>query len=971
MAEYNFSEIEKKWQEYWKTNETFKAEVDISKPKFYALDMFPYPSGAGLHVGHPLGYIASDIVSRYKRIKGFNVLHPMGFDAFGLPAEQYAIQTGQHPAITTETNIKRYKEQLKNIGFSFDWDKELQTCDPSYYKWTQWIFLQLFNSWYNNESDKAESIESLITTFEKEGNVKVKAVCDENTPFFSDEEWNAFSHNEKQTILLNYRLTYLSETTVNWCPELGTVLSNDEVKEGFSERGGYPVERKLMRQWSMRITAYAEKLLQGLDKIDWSEPLKEMQRNWIGKSIGAEMDVAVEGHDATIRIFTTRIDTVYGLTFMVLAPEHQLVAEITTKEQKETVDAYVSVAKNKSERDRMSNVKAVSGAFTGAYAIHPFSGEKLQIWIADYVLAGYGTGAIMAVPGGDQRDYDFAKHFDLPIKPVYENTDLSEGANPTKEGKVINEGILNGLTYDEAVDTAISFLEEKGIGNAKINYRIRDAIFARQRYWGEPVPIYFKDGLPYPVDAEDLPIILPEIDKYLPTEDGDPPLGRATDFAYTPRGETTAYPLELSTMPGWAGSSWYWYRYMDAHNDKAFVSDEAQSYWKDVDLYIGGSEHATGHLLYSRFWNKFLYDFGLVKEDEPFKKLVNQGMIQGLSQKIYKLGNLGSKEKWLNFMIDGIPTNYQLPEPCHVFVSESAISNFPKNKFTLHHVPIEFVDSHLDIKKYLEWRNDKEFADSVFVTEMGYWRNGNFKYFGESKIEYFKTTSEVEKMSKSKYNVVNPDDIIEKYGADTLRMYEMFLGPLEQFKPWNTHGIDGVFKFLRKTWRLFHDESENFSVSDETPTADEQKVIHKVIKKIQEDIEGLSLNTSVSAMMIAVNELTALKCNKREVLEKLVLILSPFAPHISEELWEQLGHQGSISSAAYPEFDESYLVEASHEYPVSINGKVRAKMAFPLDKNVKEIEAEVLAADIVQKWTEGKPPKKVIIVPGRIINVVV
>jgi len=927
MAEYNFLELEKKWQEYWKTNETFKAEIDLSKPKFYALDMFPYPSGAGLHVGHPLGYIASDIVSRYKRIKGFNVLHPMGFDAFGLPAEQYAIQTGQHPAITTETNIKRYKEQLKNIGFSFDWDKEVRTCDSNYYKWTQWIFLQLFNSWYNNQSDKAENIDSLVSTFEKEGNTKVNAVCDENTPSFSAKEWNAFSHNEKQTILLNYRLTYLSETTVNWCPEMGTVLSNDEVKEGFSERGGYPVERKLMRQWSMRITAYAEKLLQGLDKIDWSEPLKEMQRNWIGKSIGAEMDVAVEGHDASIRIFTTRIDTVYGLTFMVLAPEHELVAKITTKEQKETIEAYVSVAKNKSERDRMSNVKTVSGAFTGAYAIHPFSGEKLPIWIADYVLAGYGTGAIMAVPGGDQRDFDFAKHFDLPIKPVYENTDLSEGANPVKEGKIINEGILNGLTYDEAVNTAISFLEEKGIGNAKINYRIRDAIFARQRYWGEPVPIYFKEGLPYPVDAEDLPVILPEIDKYLPTEDGDPPLGRAIDFTYTPKGEATAYPLELSTMPGWAGSSWYWYRYMDAHNDKAFVSDEAQSYWKDVDLYIGGSEHATGHLLYSRFWNKFLYDLGLVKEDEPFKKLVNQGMIQGRSNFVFRVK--GENQ----FVSSGLKDDYEtLPM----------------------HVDVNIVNNDvLDIEVFKSWRPD--LANAEFILEDGKYICGY----------------EVEKMSKSKYNVVNPDDIIEKYGADTLRMYEMFLGPLEQFKPWNTHGIDGVFKFLRKTWRLFHDENENFSVSDETPTADEQKVIHKVIKKVQEDIEGLSLNTSVSAMMIAVNELTALKCNKREVLEKLVLILSPFAPHISEELWAQLGHEGGISSAAYPEFDESYLVEDSHEYPISINGKVRAKMAFPLDQNVKEIETEVLAAEVVQKWTEGKPPKKVIIVPGRIINVVV
>lgn len=981
MAEYNFSEIEKKWQEYWKNNETFKAEVDTSKPKFYALDMFPYPSGAGLHVGHPLGYIASDIVSRYKRIKGFNVLHPMGFDAFGLPAEQYAIQTGQHPAITTETNINRYKEQLKNIGFSFDWDKEVQTCDSSYYKWSQWIFLQLFGSWYNNDSDKAESIDTLVSVFEKEGNENVNAVCDEDTSSFSAEEWNALSEKEQQTILLNYRLTYLSETTVNWCPALGTVLSNDEVKEGFSERGGHPVERKLMPQWSMRITAYAEKLLQGLDKIDWPEPLKEMQRNWIGKSIGAEMDVQVEGSEQLIKIFTTRIDTVYGLTFMVLAPEHELVAEITTPEQREKIEAYAAEAKNKSERDRMSNVKTVSGAFTGAYAIHPFSREKLPIWIADYVLAGYGTGAIMAVPGGDQRDFDFAKHFDLPILPVFENSDISEEANPTKDGKIINEGVLFGLTHEEGVKAAIDFLEEKGIGSGKINYRLRDAIFARQRYWGEPVPIYFKDGLPYPVAVEDLPIILPEIDKYLPTEDGDPPLGRATDFNYTPKGETTAYPLELSTMPGWAGSSWYWYRYMDAHNDGAFVSDEAQSYWKDVDLYIGGSEHATGHLLYSRFWNKFLHDLGLVGEDEPFKKLVNQGMIQGVSLKLHKrkCQEFSAQHDFIEGDANSTP---EILGEKDIYLS----SDIPKGQtFELNarhyaFAPLEIV-RHIDISygdmgghgflyedRFKELLRDVRFFSNPIEVDLNtdvFW-----KIDSEGK-RYIELTQETEKMSKSKWNVVNPDDIIEKYGADTLRMYEMFLGPLEQFKPWNTHGIDGVFKFLRKTWRLFYDENENFSVSDEVPTADEQKIIHKTIKKIQEDIEGLSLNTSVSAMMIAVNELTALKCNKREVLEKLVLILSPFAPHISEELWAQLGHEGGVSAAAYPAFDGSFLVEASHEYPVSINGKVRAKLSFPIDQDVKEIEVAVLANEIVQKWTEGKPPKKVIIVPKRIINVVV
>ncbi len=927
MAEYNFSEIEKKWQQYWKTYKTFTAAVDTSKPKFYALDMFPYPSGAGLHVGHPLGYIASDIVSRYKRIKGYNVLHPMGFDAFGLPAEQYAIQTGQHPAITTETNIKRYKEQLENIGFSFDWDKEVQTCDPAYYKWTQWIFIQLFNSWYNTSSDKAEPIETLVAQFEKGGNAGVQAVCDEDTPEFSGAEWQAFSHQQQQEILLHYRLTYLSETTVNWCPELGTVLSNDEVKEGFSERGGYPVERKLMKQWSMRITAYAEKLLQGLDTVDWPEPLKEMQRNWIGKSVGAEMDLKIEGFEETVRVFTTRIDTVYGLTFMVLAPEHELVSAITTDEQRTAVEAYVAQAKNKSERDRMAQVKTVTGEFTGAYAIHPFTGEKLPIWIADYVLAGYGTGAVMAVPGGDQRDYDFAKHFDLPIVPVYENADISEQADPTKEGKVANEGMLKGLTYEEATEKAIAYLEEKGIGARKVNYRIRDAIFARQRYWGEPVPIYFKDDLPYPVAEKDLPVVLPEIDKYLPTEAGDPPLGRAADFTYTPEGESTAYPMELSTMPGWAGSSWYWYRYMDAKNETRFVSEEAQSYWKDVDLYIGGSEHATGHLLYSRFWNKFLFDLGIVSESEPFKKLVNQGMIQGRSNFVYRVKGENK------FVSAGLRKEYDTT-PMHVDVN--IVSN-----------------DVLDTEAFKQWRPDLK--DAEFVLEDGKYICGY----------------EVEKMSKSKYNVVNPDDIIEKYGADTLRMYEMFLGPLEQFKPWNTHGIDGVFKFLRKTWRLFFDQEEKFAVSEEKPTAEELKIIHKTIKKVGEDIESLSLNTSVSAMMIAVNELTALKCNKREVLEKLVLILSPFAPHITEELWQRLGHEGGISVAEFPAYDESYLKEDTHEYPVSINGKVRAKMVFAVDKPVKEIEAEVLAADVVQKWTEGKPPRKVIIVPKRIINVVV
>lgn len=926
MADYNFSEIEKKWQGYWQKNESFKSDVDTTKPKFYALDMFPYPSGAGLHVGHPLGYIASDIVSRYKRTKGFNVLHPMGFDAFGLPAEQYAIQTGQHPAITTEQNIKRYKEQLKNIGFSFDWSKEVQTCDPGYYKWTQWIFLQLFGSWYNRKSNKAEKLETLIATLEKEGNGNVEAACDDETPRVTADQWNAFDEAQKQEVLSCYRLAFLSETTVNWCPELGTVLSNDEVKEGFSERGGHPVIKKLMKQWSMRITAYAERLLDGLETVNWPEPLKEMQRNWIGKSIGAEMTVDIEGHDDKITVFTTRIDTVYGLTFMVLAPELDIIQKITTTAQKAEIDAYIEVAKNRSERDRMTHVKKVSGAFTGAYAINPFNNEKIPIWVADYVLAGYGTGAVMAVPGGDQRDYDFAKHFDLPILPIYEGMDVSKEADATKEGKIINEGILYGLTFEEATKTAIAFLEEKGIGSGKVNYRIRDAIFARQRYWGEPVPVYFKDGIPYPVAEEDLPIILPEVDKYLPTEDGDPPLGRAKDFNYQPKGSDESYPLELSTMPGWAGSSWYWYRYMDAQNNGEFVSSAAQGYWKDVDLYIGGTEHATGHLLYSRFWNKFLFDLGWVSEEEPFKKLVNQGMIQGRSNFVHRVKGTNQ------FVSDGLKDQYE---------------------YTSMHVDVSLVDNDiLDISAFKTWRPD--LADAEFILEDGQYKCGH----------------EVEKMSKSKYNVVNPDDIVEKYGADTLRMYEMFLGPLEQFKPWNTHGIDGVFKFLRKLWKLYHNSNGAFEVSDEKPTADEQKIIHKAIKKVEEDIENLSLNTSVSTLMIAVNELTSLKCNKREVLESLVIILSPFAPHIAEELWEKLGHQDGISTASYPVFDEAYLVENSHEYPISINGKVRTKISFPVDKDIKEIESDVLANEVVQKWTNGNAPKKIIIVPKRIINIV-
>ncbi|UII26602.1 leucine--tRNA ligase [Fulvivirga maritima] len=973
MAEYNFSEIEKKWQQFWADNDTYKASVDPSKPKFYSLDMFPYPSGAGLHVGHPLGYIASDIVSRFKKLKGFNVLHPMGFDAFGLPAEQYAIQTGQHPAITTEENIKRYKEQLRNIGFSFDWDKEVRTSDPKFYKWTQWIFMQLFNSYYNNNTDKAESIESLVAEFEAKGNAAVNAVCDEDTPAFTAEEWKGFSEKEQQQILLKYRLSYLADTTVNWCPALGTVLSNDEVKDGFSERGGHPVVRKKMMQWMMRITAYAERLLTGLETIDWPEPLKEMQRNWIGKSMGAELDFKVEGHDIDITVFTTRIDTIFGVTYLALAPESELVKQLVTEDQKETVMAYAEKAANRSERERMTDVKTITGAFTGAYAIHPFSGEQVPIWVADYVLAGYGTGAVMAVPAGDQRDYDFAKHFDLPIVPIIEGANIEEAADPTKEGIMINSGFLNRLSPKEAILKGIEELEKQGIGKAKINYRMRDAIFTRQRYWGEPLPVYYQDGNPYLMDTDKLPLVLPEIDKYLPTEDGEPPLGRAKDWT-TEKGD----PIELSTMPGWAGSSWYFFRYMDAHNEDAFVSKEAQEYWENVDLYIGGSEHATGHLLYSRFWTKFLYDQGYVTVEEPFKKLINQGMIQGVSSLVYRLtleytgSSEGQKpEIYLSKgIIDKIKksnlTNAE-KEIIEKLISEG-IASFNQNngtdltpkeisfdQITPIHVDINMVyNDELDIEAFKKWR--AELKNAIVIPE------ADGKYL---------CGSEVEKMSKSKYNVVNPDDIIEKYGADTLRMYEMFLGPLEQFKPWNTNGIDGVFKFLRRFWNLFHDDKDNFFVSTEKATKEELKVLHKTIKKAQEDIEKYSFNTSVSEFMICVNELTSLKCNKAEILEQLVIVLSPYAPHIAEELWSKLGHVTSVTTAQFPAYDESYLVEDSHEYPVSVNGKMRAKMSFPTDMPREEIEKQVLASEIIQKWLEGKTPKKVIVVPKKIVNVVI
>ncbi len=922
MAVYQFKETEAKWRKYWADHDIYKTSNASDKPKFYALDMFPYPSGAGLHVGHPLGYIASDIVSRFKRLKGYNVLHPMGFDSFGLPAEQYAIQTGQHPAITTANNIERYKEQLQQLGFSFDWSREVQTSDPSFYKWTQWIFMQLFNSWYDTNLDKARPIQDLIKQFENSGNAEINAACDEDTPDFTASDWNSYSENDQQRMLLKYRLAYLADMVVNWCPALGTVLSNDEVKDGFSERGGHPVERKKMMQWMMRITAYAERLLNGLDVIDWPEPLKEMQRNWIGRSEGAELDFALKGHEDKIRVFTTRIDTIYGVTFLVLAPESELVQQITTEEQQEEVRSYVEQAKNRSERERMMDVKTVTGVFTGAYAIHPFSGEEIPVWIADYVLAGYGTGAVMAVPAGDQRDYDFARHFGLPIIPINDAADISEAADATKEGTVINSGFLNGLSPLEAMKKGIEEVEKRGIGEGKINFRMRDAIFTRQRYWGEPLPVYFRDGLPYLLDEDQLPLVLPEVDKYLPTEEGEPPLARASHW------ETSeGYPYEQSTMPGWAGSSWYFFRYMDAHNSDRFVGKDAQEYWDCVDLYIGGSEHATGHLLYSRFWTKFLYDQGMVTVDEPFKKLINQGMIQGRSNLVYRI-------KESNTFV--------------TFQKRHEYDTIPM------HVDVNIVhNDELDLEAFKAWR--PELADAEFITENGKFICGH----------------EVEKMSKSKYNVVNPDDIIERYGADTLRMYEMFLGPLEQSKPWNTNGIDGVFKFLRKLWNLFHDDSDAFVVSEEKPTEQEQKIIHRTIKKAQEDIERYSFNTSVSEFMICVNELTSLKCNKREVLEKLVIIVAPYAPHIAEELWHKLGHTTTVNDATYPSYNEEFLQEDSYEYPVSVNGKMRAKMQFPVDMPSDQIQAEVLASEAIQKWLEGKAPKKVIIVPNKIVNVVV
>jgi len=1169
--DYQFKDIEQKWQKFWADHQTFKAEDNSTRPKYYVLDMFPYPSGAGLHVGHPLGYIASDIFARYKRLKGFNVLHPMGYDSFGLPAEQYAIQTGQHPAITTETNIATYRRQLDQIGFSFDWSREVRTSSPGYYKWTQWIFMQLFNSWYNKSADKAENIDVLAAHFEQHGSKGINAVCDEEVLTFSADEWKAMSHDEKQSELLKYRLTYLRESTVNWCPALGTVLANDEVKDGFSERGGYPVEQKKMMQWSMRITAYAQRLLEGLDTIDWPEPLKEMQRNWIGKSTGATVKFPIDRstHNLqltthNIEVFTTRVDTIFGVTFIVIAPEHELVSSLTTPEQKDAIEGYITQTKKKSELDRMADTKTVSGAFTGSYVINPLNGEKVQIWIADYVLAGYGTGAVMAVPSGDQRDYLFAKHFDLPIIPIMDIQDMETEADPTKDGRYINSDFINGMFYSEATKAVIAKLEETGAGKAKVNFRMRDAIFGRQRYWGEPVPVYFKDGLPYLIEESELPLILPEVDKYLPTESGEPPLGRAEGWRYKPEsaasksppvGETSAshlagnyretadpvyyeqikdfsrdnrnnpteaenilwqllrndqtgykirsqhtvdqfiadfvslqkglvieldghhhklnkeadddrtgvlnhfgfevirffneevlsnpqkvaekikqkldslpdrdqtkisgisasevkvsptggdlegagYAYELSTMPGWAGSSWYWYRYMDAHNDHEFASKKAVEYWKDVDLYIGGSEHATGHLLYSRFWNKFLKDVGLVFEEEPFKKLINQGMIQGRSNFVYRVNYaLNAKfidesedrlsellkrspsvlisnkqykkylddENYKNYLIDLLTTELTKRNPK---LKDSSILDevYVNPNITIweSHVDVNIVNNDiLDIKKFRKTRLD--YQDAILILE-----DGSISNSSEEEKGIYVCGWEIEKMSKSKFNVVNPDDLIERYGADTLRMYEMFLGPLEQSKPWNTNGIEGVFKFLRKFWRLFHNEQWEFTVSTAEPSKAELKSLHKIIRKVEEDVERFSFNTSVSSFMIAVNELTDLKSNNKSILQDLVIILSPYAPHICEELWTLLGNQpGTLSYAPYPKFNGTYLIEDDFAYPISINGKTKMNLSIPLSLDATATEAFVLNNADVQKYLDGKSPKKVIVVKGRIVNMVV
>ncbi len=1141
---YNFNDIEKKWQDYWAKNETFKASNNSDKPKYYVLDMFPYPSGAGLHVGHPLGYIASDIYARYKRHKGFNVLHPQGYDSFGLPAEQYAIQTGQHPAVTTEANIKTYRRQLDQIGFSFDWSREVRTSNPEYYKWTQWIFIQLFESWYNYDNNKAEHIDTLIKMFAAEGNSNVNAACDDDINPFNAKEWNAFSETEKQDILLKYRLTYLAETEVNWCPALGTVLANDEIVNGVSERGGHPVIRKKMTQWSMRISAYAERLLQGLDTIDWTDALKDIQKNWIGKSVGASVTfnvlsptlsdgkgaskvpgymtggnnshllierakemranptdaeaalwsqlkgkklgvkfrqqhligdyivdfvcldkkliVEVDGkiHDfqieadeeRTVRlendyykvirfkneevlgdidsvlkkiegelaqresikseqvlpsgkdlgweieVFTTRPDTIFGVSFMTLAPEHELVSQITTGEQKAEVEAYIEATAKRSERDRMADVKTISGVFTGAYAEHPFTKEPIPIWIGDYVLASYGTGAVMAVPCGDQRDYDFAKHFNIPIPNIFEGVDISEEAFASKDNvKIANSDFLNGMNYKKATKRAIFELEQIGQGEGKTNYRLRDAVFSRQRYWGEPFPVYYKDGMPQMIDKKHLPLTLPEVEKYLPTEEGEPPLGRADVWAWDAlKGElaknedidnTNIYPLELNTMPGWAGSSWYFFRYMEeqAKRDEAFATEDALKYWENVDLYIGGSEHATGHLLYSRFWVKFLHDRGFVGVDEPFKKLINQGMILGTSAIVYRVychvGSLKKKSETVKNLFrsdiyvtksvsdklkseDLKNTNPDLYDELYLkLIDEIRNHNSTSDeKYGEEIIGISTDDIRIDVGLVNS-------SDELNVAALKKWQPSfkNSKFISEDKV--FKVGREVEKMSKRWFNVVNPDDICEEYGADSLRLYEMFLGPLEQYKPWNTAGITGVHGFLKKLWKLYNDDNGS-KVTDAEPTKDNLKTLHKTIKKVEEDIENFSFNTSVSTFMIAVNELTAQKCTSKEILEPLLVLVSPYAPHIAEELWEQLGHTASISTAPFPKFEEKHLVESSKNYPISFNGKMRFTLELPLDMSKDEIEKTVLANEKTQEQLQGRTPKKVIVVPGKIVNIV-
>lgn len=928
--EYNFAEIEQKWQSYWATHKTFKVETDPSKPKYYVLDMFPYPSGAGLHVGHPLGYIASDIYSRYKRLKGFNVLHPMGYDSFGLPAEQYAIQTGQAPEITTENNIRRYRQQMDKIGFSYDWDREVRTCEPSYYKWTQWAFLQMFHHWYDTDAQKARPISDLIHSFETSGNASVHAACGDLTHLgiaeglFTADQWHSFSEEEKATIIMEYRIAYLGETSVNWCAQLGTVLANDEVKEGYSVRGGFPVEQKKMRQWQLRVSAYAERLLNGLDQLAWSDSLKDMQRNWIGKSQGAEMVFKVNNGRETfdMTIFTTRADTVFGVTFMVLAPESDWTDKLTTPDQRAAVDDYVKYVKTKTERERMAETRKVTGVFSGSYATNPFTNQQVPVWISEYVLAGYGTGAIMAVPAHDSRDYVFAKHFQLPIIPLIEGCDISTESFDAKDGIMCNSGFLNGMTVAQAIPAAIDEVERRHLGTRKINYRLRDAIFSRQRYWGEPFPIYYKDGIAYPLPEKELPLKLPHVDKFLPTETGEPPLGHAANWTYN------GFPLEKSTMPGFAGSSAYYLRYMDPCNDNALVSKEADAYWQDVDLYIGGTEHATGHLIYARFWNKFLYDLGLVCKEEPFKKLVNQGMIQGRSNFVYRIKNTNT------FVSLGLKGNYDTTE---IHVDVNIVSN-----------------DKLDIEAFRKW--NPEYKNAEFILENG---------------EYICGWA-IEKMSKSMFNVVNPDMICAQYGADTLRMYEMFLGPLEQSKPWDTNGIDGVHRFLRKFWRLFTDRQGEWVVSDEKPTGAELKILHKLIRKVQEDIENFSYNTSVSAFMISVNELGDLACNKRAILEPLVILISPFAPHIAEELWSLLGHTPSVANAPFPIYQEAFTKENTFEYPISFNGKMRFKKELPLDYSKEALENAIRADERTDKFLgDGTAPiKKVIVVPGKIINIV-